>query len=645
MKTTTRLLHRASLRRLFPHGHAGRMLRAVVLVIFLALQVLPLFPLRVRADEPVKKVQIIEDEIIPHGYGLVYKVKDLKTLDRLYVNVHTETGNLDPLTAVVAGDTDVLKIDLAFNEAVSKAIAAGRDPVAMLPDFANQHFLAWDDDGGKGYDSAIEYAVPQDGDYQILVYPNPSHANWGKFRLSVGVNEPKALTGEATPVGYEFVSRVEIFPPMKAVQEITGTLSTEKTIIFNLRPMKAGDNFYAYLETADDSAHPVMRLKDFGDKLLAVGFAPKDNQKAISLQYGLKQEAQNYTLTLDPTSPDSASDYRLLVGINVPEVLTGQAQPTPNYPVLQKPIPVQVGVKMDQITGVDQKAENFSVVDTVRMEWQDPKLAFDPADCDCKYQSMNISSFQKYVDNHGTIWPEFVFFNQQGRRDVQNGLVVVFSDGRAIYYERSTVILQAPDFDFRLYPFDTQKFFIRLRMIFPDYLFAFEELPNFTTAGNELGEEEWVIQDTWTEIKSVDGDSQFSFGFTADRHLMYYVVRIFVPVLVIIIVSWFTFFLKDYGKRVDVASANLLVFVAFNFTISGDLPRLGYATILDMVLVTTFVITGVVVIFNVWLKRLEVRQKESIAQTIDKYSIWLYPILYFAAFALVAFFFTRSDIK
>ncbi len=52
-------------------------------------------------------------------------------------------------------------------------------------------------------------------------------------------------------------------------------------------------------------------------------------------------------------------------------------------------------------------------------------------------------------------------------------------------------------------------------------------------------------------------------------------------------------------------------------------------------------ITGVVVIFNVWLKRLEVTKKESIAQTIDKYSIWLYPVMYFAAFALVAFLFVR----
>ena len=103
-------------------------------------------------------------------------------------------------------------------------------------------------------------------------------------------------------------------------------------------------------------------------------------------------------------------------------------------------------------------------------------------------------AFAQYVQQHGALWPEFVVFNQQGNRWAQKRLVVLRPDGSAQYYERFSTTLQAPDFDFRRFPFDTQRFFIRVELIAPEWKFRFVELPGYSGLGRQLGEEEWEAE-------------------------------------------------------------------------------------------------------------------------------------------------------
>jgi hypothetical protein len=91
--------------------------------------------------------------------------------------------------------------------------------------------------------------------------------------------------------------------------------------------------------------------------------------------------------------------------------------------------------------------------------------------------------------------------------------------------------------------------------------------------------------------------------------------------------SWAEFFLQEYSKRIDIAGGNLLIFVAFNFAISNDLPHLGYMTFLDFILVAMFVVNGMIIVFNVVLRRLRVNDRVDLAQRIDRYVlIGIYPL-------------------
>ena len=108
----------------------------------------------------------------------------------------------------------------------------------------------------------------------------------------------------------------------------------------------------------------------------------------------------------------------------------------------------------------------------------------------------------------------------------------------------------------------------------------------------------------------------------------YYVLQVFLPILLIIAVSWFTFFLKDYTRRIEVAAGNLLLFIAFSFSLTDNYPRLGYLTLLDAIMTVTFVVTVLVVLYNVWLKRIEMKGEAERADRIDSYLDWIYHFAY-----------------
>lgn len=181
-------------------------------------------------------------------------------------------------------------------------------------------------------------------------------------------------------------------------------------------------------------------------------------------------------------------------------------------------------------------------------------------------------------------------------------------------------------------PFDTQRFFIHLDAVYPAQFIKFTALDGFSGLGDTPGEEIWIFGNSWTRVTKVEGEtgqptSRCSFVFEAKRHVNYYLLRIFLPLTIIILVSGLTFFLQDFSKRIDIAGANLLIFVAFNFTISNDLPRLGYMTFMDAIILTTFVFSGLVVMVNVVFKRLEVVGREMLARRIDHWTIWIYPAI------------------
>ncbi len=311
----------------------------------------------------------------------------------------------------------------------------------------------------------------------------------------------------------------------------------------------------------------------------------------------------------------------------------------------EDPRTVHVGLKVHQITGINQKEENFGVVATLLMKWHEPALISNSGEAD-DFEMYDASHFVRLLADRKLPWPAMLFYNLQGRIDYQNRTVLVDGSGTVSYLTRFTATFQAPNFDFKHFPFDQQRFVIMLDSVRPLDQIKFTELKGYSQMGDTLGEEEWIIDGTrinLTEHTEIEKrSSRFEFAFDGTRHLNYYLVRIFIPMVIIVLVSWFTFFLKDYNKRIDLANGNLLLFIAFSFTIANDLPRLGYLTLIDTMLLATFVIAGFVVLANVLMRRLHRKERVSLIEKIDSVGIWGYPFVYIVAGLLIYKFFYGS---
>jgi hypothetical protein len=368
------------------------------------------------------------------------------------------------------------------------------------------------------------------------------------------------------------------------------------------------------------------------------------------LQYTFPERAAGYTLEIRAAAGTegavTAGDFRALLSLNAPEVLTGAAAPTGDR-VLKTPTDVKVGIRIERISDIDSQGEDFTVLGSMRMDWTDPRLAFSPDSCGCEVKIYTEKEFDRFLADVKSVWPDFVFFNQQGNRWVQSRAAAIWPDGRARYGESFTLTYQA-DFDFRKFPFDTQRFPIYLDMLLPANTYTVSDLPGYSAINPEHGEDEYIITDFTTAAEIVEGRvtdvpvARFSFIFDAPRHQVYYILQVFVPILLIILISWFTFFLRDYSRRIEASAANILLFIAFSFSLTDNYPRLGYITFLDAVMAVTFIFNALVLLYNVYMKRMEAEGRLEQFAHVDRFFDWAYPFLYLGLIGLVALVMLRG---
>ena len=587
------------------------------------------------AQEEPARIQV-ETGVISPGQFYWYNLPDLKSGQTLAIHLQGTSGNLDPIMGLVEGAADTKAVERNYKAVIQQAVVDGRDPLIAANEAADRFFLIWDDDSGEGLSAAFTYEIPADGDYHLILsnaFTVLGQATFGDYELVMGLDVPAGtdLAG-AGAVGDPFASLdLNASFSSQMVEEFMGSITPEEIQeTLDLHELRVGDTIYAYVEATSGDLKPELTLLNYADKPLRIANANGQSGSA-ALEYTIEDRGRGLAIRILGCCKDNhtSGDYRLLVGINAPELLTGEASPT-TVNVIKEPIPVAIGIKLQQIVEVDEQNEFFTAVASMQMEWDDPALAFSPDECDCTFRVYTDNDFAQFQSDTGDHWPEFTIYNQQGNRWTQNRVAVIWQDGHALYFERFSTNLQV-DFDFRRYPFDNEDFVIKIDSIFPENFYYFTDLEGYSEISSDNGEDEFILGEIHTEVTSEQAStksttSRFTFSFGGPRHLDYYIFQIFVPIFLILGVLWVTFFLRDYVLRIEVASANLFVFIAFSFSLADNYPRLGYLTFLDAAMIMTFGISTLVIVYNVFLKRLDLKGQGELANRIDNVFDWIYPI-------------------
>ena len=123
-------------------------------------------------------------------------------------------------------------------------------------------------------------------------------------------------------------------------------------------------------------------------------------------------------------------------------------------------------------------------------------------------------------------------------------------------------------------------------------------------------------------------------GFDIERKSNYYVFKILLPILIILIISWSVFWIRpqELESRITISIVCMLSLIAYNFVIDENMPKIGFLTLIDWFIILAYVYSAIPTIETVIVNNLEKNKKYSI-KTIDKKARYLVP----TSFAGLAF--------
>ncbi|PAV83403.1 hypothetical protein WR25_16134 [Diploscapter pachys] len=269
-----------------------------------------------------------------------------------------------------------------------------------------------------------------------------------------------------------------------------------------------------------------------------------------------------------------------------------------SWPDTGGPVIVTVNIYMRSISKIDDVNMEYSAQFTFREEWVDTRLAYERYE---KEEQVEVPDFvvlatSENADQSQQIWmPDSFFQNEKEARrhmiDKPNVLIRIHKDGSILYSVRLSLVLSCP-MKLEYYPLDHQKCDIDVASYAyttDDIVFQWKAIePIQRKPGLRKSLPSFDLQDIQTgycnSITNTGTYSCLKTQLILKREFSYYLLQLYIPSCMLVIVSWVSFWLdKDsVPARVTLGVTTLLTMTTQSSGINAKLPPVSYTKAIDV---------------------------------------------------------------
>ncbi|XP_024874547.1 gamma-aminobutyric acid receptor alpha-like isoform X1 [Temnothorax curvispinosus] len=254
------------------------------------------------------------------------------------------------------------------------------------------------------------------------------------------------------------------------------------------------------------------------------------------------------------------------------------------------PTVVKTNILIRSMGPVSELDMDYSMDCYFRQSWRDSRLSFlGPI----KSLSLSIKMLER-------IWrPDTYFYN--GKHSyvhtitVPNKLLRISQDGDILYSMRLTIKAKCP-MELRNFPMDRQS----CPLIMGSYAYTSGQLVYEWQEGRSVNFEPGMtlsqfdlMGSPYRNLTFIRREGEFSIlqvSFNLQRHTGYFLIQVYVPCVLIVVLSWVSFWIhrEATSDRVGLGITTVLTLSTISLDSRTDLPKVRYATALDWFLLMSF---------------------------------------------------------